>query len=57
MIEEVEHGVLSLSKKKTSEFSFDDGVLLSLQEDKPNHVQFFCKTDNDESESCNLRLF
>ena len=57
MIEEMNHGVLSLSKKKTSEFSFDDGVLLSLQEDKPNHVQFFCKTDNEEAESCNLRLF
>lgn len=50
--------MLSLFKKKTSEFTFDDGVVFSLKEDyKPSHVQFFCKTDNEEAESCNLRLF
>ena len=50
--------MLSLFKKKTSEFTFDDGVVYSLKQDeKPSHVQFFCKTDNEEAESCNLRLF
>ena len=50
--------MLSLFKKKTAEFTFDDGVVYSLKEDyKPSHVQFFCKTDNEEAESCNLRLF
>ena len=50
--------MLSLFKKKTSEFTFDDGVVFSLKEDyRPSHVQFFCKTDNEEAESCNLRLF
>lgn len=50
--------MLTLAKKKTSEFTFDDGVYFSFDRDvRPGHVQFFCKTDNEEAESCNLRLF
>ena len=46
-----------MTKHKTSEFTFDDGVFLPFEEAKPKHVQFFCMTDNDLAESCNLRLF
>lgn len=50
--------MLELAKKLTSDFTFDDGVVLSLKESKPSHVQFFCKTSKAlDAESCNLRLF
>ena len=49
--------ILSLTKQKTADFSFDDGLLFRLPDSKPKHVQFFCKSDDALTESCDLRLF
>ena len=46
-----------LSKLQNSEFTFDDGLVMSIPESQPQHIQFWCKTSDPDAESCNLRLF
>ena len=37
---------------------FDDGLYFQFPKQKPQHIQFECKTDNsDSAESCDIRLF
>lgn len=36
---------------------FDDGIMFSFEKQKPEHVSFYCKTDKQDKESCNFRLF
>ena len=48
---------MQLKKLKTAEFTFDDGLVLSIPASQPQHVQFWCQTTSSEAESCNLRLF
>lgn len=49
---------LSLRKKPTKNVNFDDGVVIELPiQEKPRHLQFFCKSTADgEAESCDVRL-
>ena len=35
----------------------DDGLILEFNTQKPEHVTFDCKTNNVETESCDLKLF
>ena len=37
---------------------FDDGLYFRFGGIiKPKHISFMCKTDNEDAESCDLRLF
>ena len=51
---------VSLKKKNepsaTSQY-YDDGIMLQFEQQKPEHVSFYCKTDSQDLESCNFRLF
>ena len=38
IIEEKRQGVLQMFKKKTSEFTFDDGLVYSLEDSEPRHL-------------------
>ena len=48
---------LILGKPDTGKHNFDDGVLIRFNETQPQHLSFWCKTDNENLESCDVRLF
>ena len=37
--------------------TFDDGLLIEFENHKPKHVTFSCKTDNEDDESCDFKMF
>ena len=49
--------MLKIEKKAFANYDFDDGLKLSFNDSKPSHLQFWCKTNSNYSESCNVRLF
>ena len=55
------NGELDLTKKEDKEddpyAAPDDGLILEFNTQKPEHVTFDCKTNNVETESCDLKLF
>lgn len=51
---------VSLKKKNEPSASsqyYDDGIMIQFEQQKPEHVSFYCKTDSQDLESCNFRLF
>lgn len=54
----VKGSILPLKKRKKAKYAFDDGLIYKFNDEaQPRHVQFWCKTDNSNAESCNLRLY
>ena len=49
--------MITIEKKASAPFDFDDGIKLEFKDSKPKHLQFYCKTDRITSESCDVRLF
>ena len=49
--------MITIEKKSSAPFDFDDGIKLEFKDSKPQHLQFYCKTDKITSESCDVRLF
>ena len=49
--------MLVISKKSIGTFNFDDGIYLKFANSKPQHLQFYCKTLSQDTESCNVRLY
>jgi len=37
--------------------TFDDGLIYSFENQRPKHVTFSCKTDNEDDESCDFKMF
>ena len=50
---------LEMKKKKDENyFEFDDGLLIQFPKSKPQHVSYYCRSDNAKnSETCDVRLF
>lgn len=48
---------LKLKKNDGAKQMFDDGLMLKFDKAQPKHITFQCKTDNEDKESCNVRLF
>ena len=49
--------VLPLRKRESAKYAFDDGLMHYFPDSQPRHIQFWCKTDSPQAESCNLRLY
>ena len=48
---------LILQKKASASFAYDDGLVIKFEKSKPRHLQFYCMTNTEDAESCDLRLF
>jgi hypothetical protein len=49
--------VLRIKKPASAIQNFDDGYEITFPEAKPEHIQFYCMTDSQEKESCDIRLY
>ena len=48
---------LIMTKPKDAKQTFDDGALIRFPLSKPQHLTFWCRTNDETLESCDVRLF
>lgn len=54
---ELKSDVLKIAKLETASQVYNDGIIIQFPISKPEHLSFWCKTHDENMESCNVRLF
>lgn len=50
--------ILPVNKKSENSYgTFDDGLLFQFPQEKYKHLTYWCKTDTDNLDTCNVKLF